>query len=485
MNPLLDFDTYIPDVEAHVFNGKVYLYGSHDEKGGERFCMLDYEFFSTDVDDLEHFKSDGISYSKNEDVIHRVDKEKLVDYYAPDCVKGNDGYYYLYYSAMGPNTKPFGPISVAKSSSPSGPFKYYGDIKYKNGKAVLIYLNNDPAVINDNGRIFLYYGWGLGRDFRNKFLSFLYNFVLSKISGRSIKEIKNTKPSILSCAYVEIDSNDMLTALDKPKAVLDSKTSADKNSDLYKHPFYEAPSIRKFNDWYYLIYSSGENGELCYAKSNFPDKGFEYGGVLISSADLGYDGSKISKDIYGTIHGSIEMIKDSYYLFYHRLSNQSDFQRRVCAEKINMDSSGNFAQVEMTTNGLSNYIGKGKIEAIRAANIYNENTRRRKKKLINAPYSTFDEKEHFITNIIKNSHIVFKYFSFVNVNKISVNLRGISKGTLTLKINNKTIDKIDIHPSFSWEKYDFVLNNLTSGKASIEFEFNSKKSIDFLNFEIN
>ena len=39
MNPLLDFDTYIPDVEAHVFNGKVFLYGSHDKKGGERFCL--------------------------------------------------------------------------------------------------------------------------------------------------------------------------------------------------------------------------------------------------------------------------------------------------------------------------------------------------------------------------------------------------------------------------------------------------------------
>ena len=54
MNPLLDFDTYIPDVEAHIFNEKVFLYGSHDKKGGERFCMLDYEFFSSDVDDLEH-----------------------------------------------------------------------------------------------------------------------------------------------------------------------------------------------------------------------------------------------------------------------------------------------------------------------------------------------------------------------------------------------------------------------------------------------
>ena len=40
MNPLLDLDTYIPDVEAHVFNGKVFLYGSHDKKGGERFFML-------------------------------------------------------------------------------------------------------------------------------------------------------------------------------------------------------------------------------------------------------------------------------------------------------------------------------------------------------------------------------------------------------------------------------------------------------------
>lgn len=484
MNPILDFDTYIPDVEAHAFNDKVFLYGSHDKKGGNRFCILDYEFFYSDVDDLEKFKSDGVSYRKKEDTIHRVNKEELVDYYAPDCVKGNDGYYYLYYSAMGPNTNPFGPISVAKSSSPNGPFKYYGDVKYKNGKAVLKFLNNDPAVINDNGRIFLYYGWGLGRDFRNKFLSPLYNFVLSKISGRSIKEIKNTKPSILSCAFVELDNCDMLTALDEPKAVLDSKTSADKESDLYKHPFYEAPSIRKFNDWYYLIYSSGENGELCYAKSKFPDKDFKYGGVLISSADLGYEGNKIPKDIYGTIHGSIENIRGSYYLFYHRLSNQSDFQRRTCAEKVTMDSNGDFAQVEMTSNGLSKYIGKGKIEAIRAANIYNENTTRRKKKLINAPYSTFDENEHFITNINKHSHIVFKYFSLVNVNKISVTLRGQGKGLLTLKINEKIINKIEIHPSLSWEKYDLTLNNLTSEKASIEFEFNLQKSVDFLNFDI-
>lgn len=69
MNPILDFDTYIPDVEAHAFNDKVFLYGSHDKKGGNRFCILDYEFFYSDVDDLEKFKSDGVSYRKKEFII--------------------------------------------------------------------------------------------------------------------------------------------------------------------------------------------------------------------------------------------------------------------------------------------------------------------------------------------------------------------------------------------------------------------------------
>ena len=51
-NPYLPLSTYIPDGEPHVFDGRVYVYGSHDQAGGKDFCLLDYECWSAPVDDL-------------------------------------------------------------------------------------------------------------------------------------------------------------------------------------------------------------------------------------------------------------------------------------------------------------------------------------------------------------------------------------------------------------------------------------------------
>lgn len=107
--------------------------------------------------------------------------------------------------------------------------------------------------------------------------------MLSKLTNRSYREVTETKPSILSCAVVELE-NDMCTVKSEPKAVLDSKTTADKSSELYRHPFYEAPCIRKINDLYYLIYSSGENNELAYATSNFPTEVFNIAALLFQTA---------------------------------------------------------------------------------------------------------------------------------------------------------------------------------------------------------
>ena len=195
MNPLFPLNEYIPDGEAHVFGDRVYLYGSHDAENSDRFCVQDYSVWSAPVSDLSSWSCKEKIYLKSQDPRSR--DGRLVDYYAPDCVRGNDGRYYLYYFAAGPNTSAFGPMSVAVSESPDGPFEYLSDIKYKNGTSVLKFLTNDPAVINDNGRIWLYYGWGLGRDFRSKVFSPLYRFVLSKLTNRSYREVTETKPSIL------------------------------------------------------------------------------------------------------------------------------------------------------------------------------------------------------------------------------------------------------------------------------------------------
>lgn len=483
-NPFLPINVYIPDGEPHVFGNRVYLYGSHDKEGGDRFCMLDYEVWSAPISDLSDWTCEGTSYKKIQDP-HSTNG-KPVDYYAPDCVKGNDGKYYLYYVAMGPNTKNFGPMAVAVSDKPEGPFEYLGDIKYKDGKPVLKYLTNDPAVINDNGRIYLYYGWGLGHDFRNKALAPLYNFVQSKLFNRSVKEIKRTKPSILSCAVVELE-NDMLTVKDEPRAVLDSKTSADKKSEFYNHAFYEAPSIRKFNDTYYLIYSSGQNNELCYATSKYPDKDFVYRGVIISNSDIGYKGNTKRLVAGGTIHGSIEEINGQYYVFYHRCTNNTDYSRQACAERITVLSDGSIPQVEITTQGLNGQPlkGTGTFPAIMCCNLFNSKTRNVQGNGYgkSQPNITCANNERYICAIADGTTVGYKYFRFEDVKRLKITVRG-SAGRIIVgtTVNHKFVE-IPVTGALEWKTYsvDFVLPN---GIYPLYFTYKGKGKIDFLAFEI-
>ncbi len=481
MNPLFPLDEYIPDGEAHVFGNRVYLYGSHDQANGNRFCMNDYLVYSAPIDNLENWTCHGVSYRKEQDP--RSKEGKLVDFYAPDCVKGNDGRYYLYYFSAGPNTAPFGPMSVAVSNKPEGPFEYLSDIKHKDGTPLLTYLTNDPAVINDNGRIYLYYGWGLGRDFRNKLLKPLYDFVLSKLCKRSLKNIKSAKPSILSCAFVELEE-DMFTIKNEPHAVLDSLTSAKKDSEFYKHPFYEAPSIRKFNDTYYLIYSSGKNNELAYATSKYPDKDFKYGGILISNSDLGYKGNTRRKAPAGTIHGTVECINGEYYVFYHRCTNNTDFSRQACAEPIQF-VDGKFLQAEITTQGVSSPLkAEGKYSAAICCNLYSPSTRNVEgnNHQESQPNIAFENDEHFIRAIEENTIVGFKYFLFDAPKKISITLRGAPSQIKVMTSSKKIIASIASKESQDWVTYSSELTEV-KGKEPLFFLFSCNNHVDFKEFE--
>ncbi len=419
MNPLFPLNEYVPDGEPHVFGERVYLYGSHDEEGGTRFCTRDYTVWSAHVSDLTKWTDHGVTYKKSQDP--RSKNGKLVDFYAPDCVQGKDGRYYLYYFAAGPNTTAFGPMAVAVSDKPEGPFEYLSDIQYKDGTPVLKYLTNDPAVLRDGDKVFLYYGWGFVRDFRNPALKPLYNFVISKLCNRSLAEMKKTRPSILSCAVVELE-DDMYTVKEEPKAVLDSLTTAKRGTPLYEHPFYEAPSIRKFGEWYYLIYSSHKNNELAYAMSKYPDRGFEYKGILISNADLGYKGNKKPKMPAGTIHGSVENICGKYYVFYHRCTNDTDFSRQACAEPICMNADGTFSQVEVTTQGVGAPLtAKGDYPAALCCNLYNLTRKDKKGK---RAIVTAENGESFLARVENGTVIGYKYFSFHAPSEICITMRG-------------------------------------------------------------
>ena len=493
-NPLFPLNEYIPDGEPHVYGDRVYLYGSHDKENGDRFCMQDYTVYSASIYDLNNWTSHGISYRKENDPRSR--KDKLVDLYAPDCVKGNDGRYCLYYVAMGPNIKNFGPVSVAVSDYPEGPFDYLSDIKYPDGKPLQKFLTNDPAVLNDDGRIYLYYGWGLGRDFRSKIMAPIYNLVQSKLFERSLSEIKETKPSILSCAVVEL-YDDMYTVKEGPVSVLDSKTTADKNSDLYNHAFYEAPSIRKFGDLYYLVYSSGENCELAYATSRYPDKDYVYRGVIISNADIGYMGNTEYHMTGGTIHGGIECINGESYIFYHRCTNNTDFSRQACAEKIHIDETGYIKQVEMTMQGLNPepLAAKGIWPAALCCNLYNGKTAKaRRNGLKDVPKIASENEKSYISGINKGTVVGYKYFRFNEVKEILVVTKG-SGGRLYISTDEKEADAIrrsknlsdkkyiDLEESTKWKTFRCSLD-INTKKAPLYFVYIGSGRVDLLEFEI-
>ena len=483
-NPLFPLNEYVPDGEPHVFGDRVYLYGSHDRENGDRFCMEDYTVYSAPIDELTAWTCHGVTYKKEQDP--RSKEGKPVDFYAPDCVQGNDGRFYLYYAAMGPNVKSFGPMSVAVSDKPEGPFEYLSDIRYPDGRPLLKFLTNDPAVMNDNGRIYLYYGWGLGRDFRSKLMAPVYNLIQSRLFDRPVSEIKATKPSILSCAVVEL-CEDMYTVKGEPKAVLDSKTTADRTSDLYQHAFYEAPSIRKFKGLYYLVYSSNENCELCYATSRYPDRGFEYRGVIISNADLGYKGNTKYYAAASTIHGGIECIKGKYYIFYHRCTNNTDFSRQACAEPITIDETGFIEQVEITTQGVEENPLEAKRlwQAAECCNLYNDRTGRVQGNghSRDLPTIVSEKGRSYVTAIDRGTVIGFKYLNFKNVSRISVTYRG-DGGRLEVRTGDKPQDEVvlQLRESRDWTSHEAEIT--FSGVHPLYFIYEGTGKLDLLEFEI-
>lgn len=123
-NPYLPSYEYVPDGEPRVFGDRLYIYGSHDAFNGKNFCVNDYVCWSAPVNDLSAWRYEGIIYKAIQD----PQNTKGNHMNAPDCVKGADGRYYLYYQL---DMMRF--TSVAVSASPAGPFEFYGYVQHADG----------------------------------------------------------------------------------------------------------------------------------------------------------------------------------------------------------------------------------------------------------------------------------------------------------------------------------------------------------------
>ncbi len=104
--PFLPLNKYIPDGEPHIFGDRIYLFGSHEEAGGDTYCTLDYEFFSAVLDDLSNWSSKGINYSAKQDALYSKERS----------------YYFIYSSQLNHE------LCYATSKYPDRDFKYGGTI---------------------------------------------------------------------------------------------------------------------------------------------------------------------------------------------------------------------------------------------------------------------------------------------------------------------------------------------------------------------
>lgn len=484
LNPYLPLDTYIPDGEPHVFGDRVYIFGSHDEENGAAFCVLDYEVFSAPLDDLGNWRSEGIIYRAAQDPDYG---ETYRHMYAPDVVRGNDGRFYLYYAMSGGCFT--GPIHVAVCDSPAGKYEYYGEVRNADGSAFEKGVTFDPAVLNDNGEIYLYYGWGIS----SPHLASLPP-LLRKILKRTLLPVLEQKlfdkpKEIVRCVRGGVEggfvvhlAGDMLTVTSEPKKIVPPQIDSFGTS-FEGHAFFEASSMRKIGNTYYFIYSSEASHELCYAVSPYPDRDFQFGGVIISNGDIAYHGRKAEDRLAmtGNNHGSIVNIRGQWYIFYHRQTNKTSFSRQGCAERIELLSDGTIAQVEMTSCGLNDGALKtqGVYPAPIACNLSNGHMPHidgGRKVPGTPPYVTCKDGERIICDFSDGCFAGYKYFEFDAAVRLEILLRGEATGILQIIIGNDTVAHFDVVPSESWTT--IFADLAATGIQPLYLKFSGKGSLE-------
>lgn len=277
---------YTADPSAHVFNGKIYIYPSHDiESGvpendnGDHFNMQDYHVFSMDSIDGE-VTDHGVALDVKD--VPWSGRQM----WAPDAAEKN-GKYYLYFPLKDKND--IFRIGVAVGDKPEGPF--VAEPRPIDGSYSI-----DPAVLNDsNEDYYMYFGglWGgqLQRYRNNKAIE----------CGA---EPADNEPAL--CAKVARLTDDMIEMAEEPRdlVILDENNEPLKAGD-HDRRYFEGPWMHKYNGKYYFSYSTGNTHKLCYAIGDNPYGPFKYGGEILTPV-VGW-----------TTHHSIVEFKGKWYLFYH------------------------------------------------------------------------------------------------------------------------------------------------------------------------
>lgn len=283
---------YTADPSTHVFDGRIYIYPSHDIDAGEAFDDLGSHFDMQDyhVLSMDNMNSEAID---NGVALHVNDvpwAEKQM--WAPDANE-KDGTYYFYFPAKGYDG--IFRIGVATSSSPTGPFTAQPE-------AIKGSFSIDPAVFkDDDGSYYMYFG-GLWGGQLQRWRTGTFNAEQPESPTAFLPE--DNKPAL--GPIVAKMSEDMLQFAEQPKeiVILNEEGNPLLAGDNNRR-FFEAAWMHKYDGKYYFSYSTGDTHLLCYAIGDSPYGPFTYQGVIMTPV-IGW-----------TTHHSICEINKQWYLFYH------------------------------------------------------------------------------------------------------------------------------------------------------------------------
>jgi GH43 family beta-xylosidase len=373
-NPVIR-DQFSADPTARVFNGKVYVFPSHDIPAPPNknlrenwFCMPDYHVFSSE--NLSDWTDHGVIVSQNK--VPWVDSTSY-SMWAPDCIERN-GKYYFYFPAnknvAGPNgRKGFG-IGVAIADKPEGPY-----IPEEN--AIEGIFGIDPNVLIDkDGQAYLYYSMG--------------NIYVAKLK------------------------DNMTELASEPVAI----------ANLPEKGLKEGPFVFERNGKYYLTFPHVENKteRLEYAMGDSPEGPFTMTGVIMDESETGC----------WTNHHSMIEYNNQWYLFYHHndYSPHFDKNRSVCIDSLFFNADGTIQKVIPTKRGVGLTAANEKIQLDRFSN-KSENA----KIVFNDTTNTFAGWRTVLEN--EDAWISYNAVNFEkkNTGKVAVNARALNGGKVELKID--------------------------------------------------
>jgi len=315
--PPLITSFYTADPSAHVFEGKIYIYPSHDldleaeeNDNGDQYAMTDYRVLSQ-----AHPEAPAVAHEVALAVTDVPWASKQM--WAPDAAFRH-GRYYLYFPAR--DKAGIFRIGVATSTRPEGPFA-------PQPEPIRGSFSIDPCAFrDDDGEFYLYFGgvWG-GQ---------LQCWQTGRFDPNG-KMPPDEAPAIQP--QVARLREDMLEFATPPqRLVITDEAGVPLKAGDNGRRYFEGPWMHKYRGTYYFSYSTGDTHTLVYATSSSPFGPFVFRGRILSPV-IGW-----------TTHHSIVEHDGRWWLYYHdsSLSGGVSHKRCVKVQELFYEADGSIRPME-------------------------------------------------------------------------------------------------------------------------------------------